>query len=198
MNARNRSGNDFRPQRNAANNGRLPGRNSRPKPAFGKSKVLARFQAVYLSVVAIVLIFIIVFSFLIKGRINQILGMGMESGRPDYDVFPYHTMMTNDRIEETEEEEDPDATWPDADDYDMGDLPPIPRVPAAPPQAPGYVTQATTTTEPVTDNSSEPDTGVTEETEPSSTETPPTSPAGETSDGSSSTPTDPEEPEEDT
>ncbi|NLA95279.1 MAG: hypothetical protein GX838_00325 [Clostridiaceae bacterium] len=162
MNAHHTSGKGSRPRRTAANERKGSRRKSRPGQASGSSRVLARFQSIYLSILAITLIFIIVFSFLIKGRINQILGMNEESGRPDYDIFPYHTLMTNDDAEETEEEIDPDETWPDAEDYDLGNLPPVPRVPAAPAQAAGNVTQATTPTGPVTENSSQTDVVVTE------------------------------------
>ncbi len=175
VNVHQRSGKGSRPRRTAAKERNGSRGNPRPGQASGSSRVLARFQKIYLSILAITLIFIIVFSFLIKGRINQILGMNEENGRPDYQVFPYHTLMTDDGAEETEEEIDPEETWPDAEDYDLGDMPPVPRVPAAPAQAPGNVTQATMPTEQVTENNSAPETKVIEETEPASTELPQTS-----------------------
>ena len=147
--------------------------NHRPRPASRKSSVLARFQAIYLSVVVLTLIFIIIFSFLIKGRINQILGMNTENGRPDFEIFAYHSVGTT---EEEEDEEDSDEDWPDADDYDLGDLPPVPRVPAAPAQAPGNVTQATTPTAAVTENNSQTSDQVTSPPEETQPTPPPTSP----------------------
>jgi len=169
VNAHQRSGRGSRPQRTAAKGRKGSRGNPRPGQASGSSRVLARFQKIYLSILAITLIFIVVFAFLIKGRINQILGMNEESGRPEYQIFSYHTLMTNDEAEETEEEIDPEGTWPDAEDYDLGGLPPVPRVPAAPAQAPGNVTQATTPAETVSENGSETVTEVTI-TEFSSTE----------------------------
>lgn len=169
VNAHQRSGRGSRPQRTAAKGRKGSRGNPRPGQASGSSRVLARFQKIYLSILAITLIFIVVFAFLIKGRINQILGMNEGSGRPEYQIFSYHTLMTDDEAEETEEEIDPDGTWPDAEDYDLGDLPPVPRVPAAPAQAPGNVTQATTPAETVSENGSETVTEVTI-TEFSSTE----------------------------
>jgi hypothetical protein len=97
------------------------------------------------------IVFIVLFSFLIKGRINHILGMGNDDRRPDYEVFPYHSFQA----QAHEEEDDPDGTWPDLEDEEMGNLPPVPGVPAPPAQVPGTVTQATTTSEPLTENSTE-------------------------------------------
>jgi hypothetical protein len=151
------SGKDFRPRRAAAND-RI-GKNRKPRPGHKsrKAPILVRFKIVYLSAVGLALIFIIVFAFLIKGRISQILGTNETGDRPDYEIFPYHSLPTGAPGEEENEAEDKDNeeggdALPEDEFEDIGDLPPVPRVPAPPPQAPGNVTLETTATEPVTEN----------------------------------------------
>ena len=115
-------------------------------PLFNK-----RLKRIYLALAGLMIVFIVLFSFLIKGRINHILGMSNDDRRPDYEVFPYHSFQA----QAHEEEDDPDGTWPDLEDEEMGNLPPVPGVPAPPAQVPGAVTQATTTSESLTENSIE-------------------------------------------
>lgn len=121
-------------------------------------RVTRRFQVIYLTVMAVAIALILVFSLLIRGRLSDMLGTGEERSRPEFDVFPYHS-LTDQRGHGGEEGEppvEPDESageteaW--AQDESLGNLPPLPRVPAPPPQSPGTVTEATAETSPLTDN----------------------------------------------
>lgn len=51
-----------------------------------------RFRSTYLALVFLLLVFIVIFSFLVRQRIKGILGHEDDSETPTYEVFPYHSL----------------------------------------------------------------------------------------------------------
>ncbi len=97
-----------------------------------------KLRSVYLGLTALSLVFIILFAFLIRGKLARMIGADEPGERPEYEEFPYHTLPDW-------EEDETDQTL-DPEEFEISGLPPIPVVPAPPPVGGALTTRATTTT----------------------------------------------------
>ncbi len=97
-----------------------------------------KLRSVYLGLIALSLVFIILFAFLIRGKLARMIGADEPGERPEYEEFPYHTLPDW-------EEDETDQTL-DPEEFEISGLPPLPVVPAPPPVGGALTTRATTTT----------------------------------------------------
>ncbi|NLA81933.1 MAG: hypothetical protein GX849_03775 [Clostridiaceae bacterium] len=141
-----------------------------------------RFRKIYLSLVAILLAFILVFSFMIRGKIRGILGQGEPTEPAEFDVFPYHSLTGNGGgSSQATSENDLTSDYSLPPGWGTVNPAPIPPTFTNPPIQPGSSSTASSTsptqgseTDPTTGTDIEDPTETTQSPEISETETPET------------------------
>ena len=118
--------------------GRAASAGSRKKGQGRLTAYEKKLRSVYLGLIALSLVFIILFAFLIRGKLARMIGADEPGERPEYEEFPYHTLP--------DWEEDETGQTLDPEEFEISGLPPIPVVPAPPPVGGALTTRATTTT----------------------------------------------------
>ena len=75
-----------------------------------------RFRKIYGGLVAFFLVVIVILTFMVRGRLTDILGKNDPTEPPDFEVFPYYTLPASEDTEVTLEETDltNDFTLPDS------------------------------------------------------------------------------------
>lgn len=159
--------------RRIARNPKGPSRQQRQAQATER-----RFRTVYLSIVSISIVLIVVFGFLVRGKIGHMLGQDDPGNGTDFEVFPYHSLPSSEgtghETKPTENSEDP---W--ADTWVPTDVPPAPVVTTPPSTSPSETSTSTTETTSTDENdptepTSDEDITAPTDTEPTTTSASPT------------------------
>lgn len=110
----------------------------RPPAREGQSQVKKRisayekrFRKIYGGLVAFFLVVIVILTFMVRGRLTDILGKNDPTEPPDFEVFPYYTLPASEDTEVTLEETDltNDFTLPDSGATVNPDPAPVVSVP---------------------------------------------------------------------
>lgn len=136
-----------------------PSQNRTNSPRQGQRGPDKKIRAAYLTAASFLICFIVVFGFLIRGKINKMIGAEESNGPIDFEEFPYHTLP--------EEETEPAVTTEPDDDWELPTVPPTTQAPATTTTQP-VITVVPATTTAATTSPTEPSTTSAEssETEP--------------------------------
>ena len=135
-----------------------------------------KFRTVYLSIVSISIVLIVVFGFLVRGKIGHMLGQDDPGNGTDFEVFPYHSLPSSEGTGyETEPTESTAEPWTDT--WVPTDVPPVPVVTTPPSTSPSET--STSTTETTTTDENAPTEPTSDEDTTAPTDTEPTTAGGE-------------------
>ena len=164
--------------RRGQGNGRPPASRQQGQGRDRPGAYEKRFRKIYLSLVGILLAFILVFSFMIRGKIRGILGQGQPTEPAEFDVFPYHSLTGNGGgSSQATSENDPTSDYSLPSGWETVNPAPIPPTFTNPPLPPGGSDPASSTS-PTQGSETDPTTG-TDMDDPTETgESPETSETG--------------------